>query len=153
MSYHRARYVQYNGFAMHDAFHDAELEAYLDEALPAEAMTRIESALRGDATLAARLAAINGRRDGGLHSLGEIWRRHRLTCPTRAELGSYLLGVLPSAQAAYVTFHLDLVGCRCCRANHDDLRRQAGADEAAPRRRRKYFASSAGYLQHDRGRR
>ncbi|HEX7446082.1 MAG TPA: hypothetical protein VF306_00980 [Pirellulales bacterium] len=138
---------------MHDAYNDAELEAYLDEALPADAMMRIESTLRDDPTLASRLAAINGRRDGGLHSLGDIWRRHRLTCPSRTELGSYLLGVLPAAQAAYIQFHLDSVGCRCCRANHDDLRGQAEADEAAPRRRRKYFASSAGYLQGDRGRR
>ncbi len=135
---------------MHDDFSDAELEAYLDEALPVAAMSQIESALRGDASLASRLAAINGRRDGGLHSLGEIWRRHRLTCPTRSELGSYLLGVLSAAQAAYIAFHLDLVGCRCCRANHDDLRRQAGTDAAAPGRRRKYFASSAGYLQPER---
>lgn len=139
-------------FFMHDPFSDAELDAYLDEALPAERTARIEAAIRGDKTLATRLTAIIGRRDGGLHSLGEIWRRHRLTCPTRSELGSYLLGVLPAAHAAYITFHLDRVGCRCCRANHDDLKRQAEADDAAPRRRRKYFASSAGYLQHKAGR-
>ena len=132
---------------MHEAFSDAELEAYLDEALPAEAMARIEAALRTDHGLTGRLTAINGRRDGGLHSLGEIWRRHRLTCPTRSELGSFLLGVLPAAQAAYITFHLDRVGCRCCIANHDDLRRQVAADDSATRRRRKYFASSAGYLK------
>ena len=131
---------------MHEPFSDAELEAYLDEALPVERMTRVEAALRADETLASRLTAINGRRDAGLHSLGEIWRRHRLTCPTRSELGSYLLGALPAAHVAYVRFHLEVVGCRCCLANHDDLKRQAGADEAAPRRRRKYFASSAGYL-------
>lgn len=138
----------YNGCVMHETFTDSELEAYLDEALPIETMAQVEGAMRRDGSLAGRLAAINGRRDGGLHSLGEIWRRHRLTCPNRSELGRYLLGVLPAAHAAYVTFHLDVVGCRCCRANHDDLKRQAEADDAAPRRRRKYFASSASYLQH-----
>lgn len=132
---------------MAQTFTDSELEAYLDEALPVATMAQIEAAMRRDGSLAGRLAAINGRRDGGLHSLGEIWRRHRLTCPNRSELGRYLLGVLPADHAAYVTFHLDVVGCRCCRANHDDLKRQAEADDAAPRRRRKYFASSAGYLQ------
>ena len=49
-----------------------DLEAYLDEALPADAMAAIEQALRGDAKLARELATINARRDAGLHSLGEI---------------------------------------------------------------------------------
>ena len=53
----------------------ADLEAYLDEALPMELMARIEAALRDDRTLAQQLVTINGRRDAGLHSLGEIWRR------------------------------------------------------------------------------
>jgi anti-sigma factor RsiW len=67
---------------------EAELEAYLDEALPAEAMAEIERALRKDAKLTQRLAAINGRRDAGVHTVGEIWRRLRLSCPTRDQLGS-----------------------------------------------------------------
>ena len=36
--------------------------------------------------LAKQLIAIHRRRDAGLHSLGEIWRRHRLSCPSRQEL-------------------------------------------------------------------
>src|SRR5690606_20102214 len=79
---------------MASQFSLSELEAYLDEALPVEQMARVESALRADAQLAGQLTEINGRRDAGLHSLGEIWRRHRLTCPTREQLGSMLLGVL-----------------------------------------------------------
>ena len=127
---------------------DTELEAYLDEALSAEAMAAIENELRQAPELARRLAAINARRDAGVHSLGEIWRRHRLSCPTRAELGSYLLGVLPDEQARYIAFHLDAVGCRCCQANRADLEeRQGGASEASHQRRRKYFESSAGYLR------
>ena len=48
----------------------SDLEAYLDEALPAVEMARIESALRQDRGLLDQLAAINNRRDGGVHSLG-----------------------------------------------------------------------------------
>jgi hypothetical protein len=129
-------------------FTDTELEAYLDEALPGEAMARIEAAVRQSEELARRLAGIHLRRDGGSHSLGDIWRRHRLTCPTRNELGSYLLGVLPAPQAAYVRFHVEEAGCRVCRANYDDLnRQQAEAAEAGHHRRRKYFESSAGLLR------
>ena len=51
---------------------DIELEAYLDEALTPSEMAEIEVALRDDAEKAKQLAAIIGRRDAGLHSVGEI---------------------------------------------------------------------------------
>jgi len=133
---------------MPDQFSDADLEGYLDEALPPAEMARIETAARADAALLRRLAGINARRDAGSHSLGEIWRRHRLSCPTRAELGSCLLGVLSEAETAYVKFHLSVVGCRYCQANWSDLEnQQAEAADTKANRRRKYFQSSAGYLK------
>jgi hypothetical protein len=125
-----------------------ELEAYLDEALPPEQMARIELALRSDADLVRQLATINARRDAGVHSLGEIWRRHRLSCATREQLGSYLLGVLSKEAADYLGFHLEVMGCRVCRANLSDLQKQqAETGDTAQTRRRKYFQSSAGYLR------
>jgi hypothetical protein len=134
---------------MSSEFSISELEAYLDEVLPVERMTAIEGALRHSTELQERLTAINGRRDAGVHSLGDIWRRHRLSCPTREQLGSYLLGVLPRAPADYTRFHLETVGCRYCQANLADLKgQQSAADaEVAERRRQKYFQSSAGYLR------
>ncbi|MGA2619303.1 MAG: hypothetical protein ABSF26_16975 [Thermoguttaceae bacterium] len=134
---------------MTSSFRQADLEAYLDEALPVEEMARIERALREDASLAGRLAAILARRDSGLDCLGAIWRRHRLSCPGRHELGSFLLGVLPQPVERYVAFHLDVVGCRYCQASLSDLRSQhAGSPAAAAEgRRRRFFQSSAGYLQ------
>ena len=100
-------------------------------------------------TLQKQLAAINGRRDAGVHSLGEIWRRHRLSCPSREQLGSYLLGVLPRDAADYMKFHLETIECRYCAASIADLKAQQSAAEAdvAERRRQKYFQSSAGYLR------
>ena len=128
---------------MPDKYSDTDLEAYLDEALPPEEMARVETAARGQPELLRRLAAINARRDAGSHSLGEIWRRHRLSCPTRAELGSHLLGVLSAVESEYVQFHLTVVGCRYCQANWQDLaNQQAEAAETAASRRRKYFQSS-----------
>jgi hypothetical protein len=136
---------------MANEFSNAELEAYLDESLPVERMAAIEEALRCDDSLQQRLAAINGRRDAGYHSLGEIWRRHRLSCPTREQLGSYLLGVLPGDADDYVRFHLETIGCRCCAANLEDLRAQqsAAAAEGVHERRQRYFQSSAGYLRRE----
>lgn len=132
-------------------FSNAELEAYLDESLSVAGMTAVEEALRHDAELAERLTAINGRRDAGVHSLGEIWRRRRLSCPTREQLGSYLLGVLPDEVADYVRFHLDDVGCRYCAANVHDLESQQSATDAdhVKHRRHRYFHSSAGYLRNE----
>ena len=125
-----------------------DLDAYLDEALPPEEMARVEQALRENPELGRQLVAINSRRDAGVHSLGEIWRRHRLSCPSREQLGSYLLDVLPDDLADYIGFHLKVVGCRYCQANLADLERQeAESPDAVQTRRQKYFQSSAGYLR------
>ena len=91
-------------------FTESELEAYLDEALAPDEMTVVEAALRDNQELAQRLAKINGRRDAGVHSIGEIWRRHRISCPTREQLGSYLLEALDKEQTDYLRFHIEHVG-------------------------------------------
>jgi len=133
---------------MSDPIRSPELEAYLDEALPPEDMARIEAALRGQPELVRQLAAISARRDAGAHSLGAIWRRHRLSCPSREQLGSYLLGVLEPGLRDYVDFHLQTVGCRPCQANLADLRQQQAQHEGpAQTRQRRYFQSSVGYLR------
>ncbi len=133
---------------MAKSFTHSDLEAYLDEALPVETMARIETALRDDKKLAEQLMKINSRRDAGLHSLGEVWRRHRLTCPSREQLGSLLLSVLEDDVAEYIRFHLEVSGCRTCRANLDDLKmRQTDEAAAVESRRKKYFQSSAGHLR------
>ena len=129
-------------------FRPSDLEAYLDEALPPEEMARIEKTVRDDPGLVRELAATQLRREAGVHSLGDIWRRHRLSCPSRERLGSLLFGTLPEAAADYLQFHLDVVGCRYCQANLADLRnQQLEHAEAVRSRRRKYFQSSAGLLR------
>jgi hypothetical protein len=126
----------------------SELQAYLDEALPPEEMAAIEGELRQRPELLTQLAAINARRDAGVHSVGEIWRRQRLSCPAREQLGSFLLGALDAGQADYIEFHLQTIGCRYCQANLDDLRRQQDeTTESVKTRRTKYFQSTAGHLR------
>ncbi len=129
-------------------FSDGELEAYLDDALAPELLAQVEAALRADPELLGRLAAINQRRNAGVHTLGEIWRRHRLTCLTREQLGSFLLGTLSPDEAGYVEFHIQKVGCSWCQANLADLeRQQREASQVRQTRRRRYFESSAGLLR------
>jgi anti-sigma factor RsiW len=127
-------------------FADVQLLAYLDEMLPVEEMTAVERALRSSDSLRARAAGLARRRDQGAHSVGEIWRRLRLSCPSRSQLGGFLLGTLDPAFAEYVDFHLRTVGCRYCAANLADLEQSRAAETAASSRRRKFFESSAGYL-------
>lgn len=129
-------------------FTDAELLAYLDEGLAVDRMAAVENALRASAGLRNRTAALRQGREEQGHSVGEIWRRGRLSCPTRHELGSFVLGALPIELADYIRFHLETVGCRYCAANFDDLRQSAeqNSTETAQRRQR-FFQSSAGYVR------
>ena len=127
-----------------------DLEAYLDEALAAEEMSRIEDALRGDPHLLRELTQVQTQRDADQHSLGSIWRRERLTCPSRDRFGAYLLGTLAPEHADYIRFHLETVGCRYCQANLADLQQQQSQQSGEGQvRRKRYFQSSAGYLKRE----
>ncbi len=126
---------------------EAELEAFLDEALPADEMARIELLLREQPALVEKLAQIHARRDSGMHSVSDIWRRHRISCPSRETWGSFLLGAVDPDMAAAMRMHLEVGGCRYCQANLADLQsQQTEAPPAAADRRRRYFDSTTGYL-------
>ena len=133
----------------HPVTHE-ELLAFLEEQLPAERMAELEQVLRGDEELRQRLALAVRQHDPGAHSVGAIWRRRRLSCPSRTELGSYLLGASEEIRAEYIEFHLRVIGCRYCAANLSDLEQVAGdPGDEVQRRRQKFFQSSAGYLSGD----
>lgn len=126
---------------------DREVSAWLDELLPASRMAEFESQLRSDSSLQARVAMIIRHRDQGGNSIGEIWQRARLSCPTRTEMGAYLLDTLSQEASAYIEFHLNTVGCRVCQANLHDLQEQSTQSGQAPGRRKRFFESSAGLLR------
>lgn len=130
---------------------ERDLEAFLDEALPAADAARLERLVRDDAALRERLAAILARRDLGDHSLGAVWQRNRISCADRATLGAYLLDVLDDDARRGLELHLNVVGCRYCQANLDDMRlRRDEPAAAAETRRRKFFESSVGRLRKGR---
>ena len=85
-------------------------------------------------------------RDRGEHSLGAVWRRDRLSCLSREQLGGYLHGVLEKELHQYVEFHLKTIACVGCLANLDDLREKQGEPTAQTQRRKRYFETSAGLL-------
>jgi hypothetical protein len=124
-----------------------QLHGYLEDALGEAETARIEQALRGSEPLQKLLRALMQERDRGEHSIGAIWCRQRLSCPSREQLGSYLLQVLDVGFQDYIAFHLNSVGCAFCQANLADLK--ALHQEPAPKakaRRQRFFESSAGFL-------
>ena len=128
-------------------FSDAELAAFLDEALPASRCADLEASLHHDEELRSRLIEVRGRETAGLHTIGAIWRRSRLSCPQRSELGKYVLGTLDEANTDYIQFHLNEIGCRYCQANLADMNESTDAAEPVMKRRQKHFQTSAGYLR------
>ena len=128
------------------------LRDYLADALPPEAQARVEKALRESAELRARLEDVRQNRGvAGLHTLGAIWRRARLTCPTRQQLGSALLDALDPALAVYISFHLDVIECPFCQANLADLKAKTVQPSTVTQHRRNRILKSSQHLLGDEG--
>jgi hypothetical protein len=137
---------------MGQAIDGETLRGYLAETLPAEEMARVEKALRDSAELRAQLEDVRQNRgDAGLHTLGAIWRRGRLSCPSRQTWGSYLLEALDPDLAAYLTFHLEVIACPFCLANLADLegRTTTRGTPTSMTRQRRIFQSSRHLLAND----
>ncbi|MDA0590099.1 MAG: hypothetical protein O2820_10860 [Planctomycetota bacterium] len=135
---------------MAEHFTDDELLSWLDEQLPVDRLAELEQSMRDSETLRHRMAALIRRRDQGEHSVGEIWRRNRLSCPDRETLGSWLLESLDESLMSYIEFHLKTIGCRFCNASLDELEAaRSEVDSTSHQRRRRFFESSAGLLRRD----
>lgn len=129
-------------------FTDAELEAYLDESLDPVRAAEVEQGLREDRELLRRLSRINGRRDAGIHTLGEIWRRHQIGVPTLEMMRNHLMGVLASEQSEYIEFRIKELKCPFTIAMLNDLKlQQTENEELSKTRREKFFKTSAGLLR------
>ena len=124
------------------------LRDYFHDALPDAATARVEAALRERPEVRALFEAVRQDEDRGDHSVGAVWRRERVSCPTRDQLGAHLLGAADPDLSDYVDFHLDTVGCPVCRANRDDLERVgAEAPVVARDRHARILDSTAGVLR------
>ena len=104
----------------------AVLRDYLNDALPDAELAAVEKALRESAELRTLLAEVLDQEDRGEHTAGAIWRRERVSCPTRDQLGGFLLGAGDKELLEFIRFHLDEIGCPYCQANLDDLRKLQG---------------------------
>ena len=125
------------------------LRAFLSDSLPDAEAAEVEKTLRDDPTAQKLFAEVQEEDDRGEHSVGAIWRRAHVSCPSRDQLGGYLIEGLDDDVIDYITFHLTTVGCAYCGANLDDLRqRQAeAAGDGAKKRRKKIVHSTGGKLK------
>ncbi len=124
------------------------LRDFLHDALPDAEMAGVEKILRDDGAARLLFEEVRAEEDRGEHTIGAIWRREHLSCPTRDQLGGYLLQALDPPKLDYIDFHLKTVGCPFCQANLDDLqKKQAEAAEPMKARRRRIVNSSAGVLR------
>ncbi len=130
---------------------DAELLAWLDEDLSSARMSEVETQLRASPELQQRTAHLISERDQGTLTVGEVWRRHHLSCPTRHELGSYLLQAADAGASDYIRFHLETIGCRTCQANIEDLQQAQATTPETLERRQRIFASSVSRLKREGG--
>jgi RNA polymerase sigma factor (sigma-70 family) len=77
--------------------------------------------------------------------LSDVWEDFRPTCPKRTTLGGYLLQTLDPPWQEYVAFHVDALGCKFCRANLEDLRRETASEDQ--RLRQRIVESSVGFFR------
>ncbi|QEL14606.1 hypothetical protein [Limnoglobus roseus] len=128
------------------------LRDYIHDALPDHELPLVERALRDLPSVQALFNQVRQELDRGEHSIGAIWRRERLSCPTREQLGGFLLDALDPDLHEYIAFHLKTVGCPHCSANLDDLtKRQAEAEGPVKTRRQRILKSTAGVLRNATG--
>jgi len=76
--------------------------------------------------------------------LTDIWEYHRFSCPKRSTIGGFLLRTLGDDWQRYVDFHLNVLGCRFCRANLEDL--ECETAEHSQQLQTRIMESTVGFL-------
>ncbi len=76
--------------------------------------------------------------------LTDIWEYRRFSCPKRSTIGGFLLRTLSDEWQRYVDFHLNVLGCRFCRANLEDL--ECETAEHAQQLQARIMESTVGFL-------
>jgi RNA polymerase sigma factor (sigma-70 family) len=76
--------------------------------------------------------------------LTDIWEYHRFSCPKRSTIGGFLLRTLSDEWQRYVDFHLNVLGCRFCRANLEDL--ECETTEHTQQLQARIMESTVGFL-------
>lgn len=126
---------------------DAMLLKYVRDSLSKDESLTVETALRSSAEMRSRLQRLLDAHCVDELGPGSVWRESRLSCPSREEWGSFLLGILDLQSSDYCRFHLEVVECPYCRANVEDLKESNRTTLAESQiRQERVFRSSAGKI-------
>ncbi len=130
-------------------FTEAELEAYIEETLDPTRAAQLEQAVREDEAILQKLSYLNSRRDAGIHTLGEIWRRNQIGVPSGRQISNFIMGLTSEEETEYIRFRLEVLKCPFTIACWKDLseKQLIDAESQIESRRKKYFNSSAGLLK------
>ena len=78
--------------------------------------------------------------------LTSVWEAQRPSCPKRATLGKFTLGILPPEWDDFVQFHVNTLKCSFCNANLAEL--QTGTEDSGKNAtQRRLFESTVGFLK------
>ena len=93
------------------------IHAYIDGALSPEEADAFTSMAYGDSELRGKIRTVQTEFDYHNHTVGSLWRRNQLTCPSDQEIVDYQRGELAIINPKivdYVQFHLNSIRCIYC---------------------------------------
>ena len=104
------------------------IHAYIDGALSPEEADAFTSMAYGDSELRGKIRTVQTEFDYHNHTVGSLWRRNQLTCPSDQEIVDYQRGALAIINpeiADYVQFHLTSIRCIYCISTAAELKQSA----------------------------
>ena len=93
------------------------IHAYIDGALSPEEADAFTSMAYGDSELRGKIRTVQTEFDYHNHTVGSLWRRNQLTCPSDQEIVDYQRGELAIIYpkiADHLQFHLNSIRCIYC---------------------------------------
>ena len=93
------------------------IHAYIDGALSPEEADAFTSMAYGDSELRGKIRTVQAEFDYHNHTVGSLWRRNQLTCPSDQEIVDYQRGELAIIYpkiADHLQFHLTSIRCIYC---------------------------------------
>lgn len=104
------------------------IHAYIDGALSPEEADAFTSMAYGDSELRGKIRTVQTEFDYHNHTVGSLWRRNQLTCPSDQDIVDYQRGALAIINpeiADYVQFHLTSIRCIYCISTAAELKQSA----------------------------
>jgi len=104
------------------------IHAHIDGALSQEETDAFDLEAQVNSELRGQIRAVQSEFDYHNHTVGSLWRRNQLTCPSDQDIADYLRGglaIINPEIADYVQFHLTSIRCIYCISTAAELKQSA----------------------------